>query len=105
MASSVTSSVTMRGSLLAAMLIPGLPNSVQIVEDDLPDAVQVLGREAIIVRQNNGFEPEFADGSVSAHMDVPRFVTVETVKEEPIRAGDAGDCRQGRNLQLLARST
>src|ERR1019366_6263874 len=105
MESSGTSSVTMRGSLLAAMFIPGLPNTVQIVDDDLSAAVQFLCREAIIVRQDNGFEPELADGPVPAHMDVPRFVTVEAVKEKPIRARDTRNRRQGGCLQLLARRT
>jgi hypothetical protein len=84
------------------MFIPGLLNTVQIVEDDLPDAVQFLCREAVVVRQDNGFEPEFADGPVPAHMDVPRFVTIEAVEEEPIRARNTGDRRQGGYLQLLA---
>src|SRR6266446_7868820 len=104
MASSVTSSVTMRGSLLAAMFIPSLPNTVHIVDDDLPDAVQFLCREAVVVRQDNGFEPEFADGPVPAHMDVPRFVTVEAVEEEPIRARNTRDRWQGGYLQLLAQT-
>src|SRR5438128_5527 len=51
-ASSVTSSVTIRGSLLPAVFIPCLPNTVHVVEDDLPDAVQFLRREAVVVSQD-----------------------------------------------------
>ena len=101
MASSVTSSVTIRGSLLAAMFIPGLPNMVQIVEDHLPDAIQFLCRETVIVRQDNRLEPEFAYGPVAAYMDVARFITVEAVNEEPIRARNTGDRRQGGYLQWV----
>jgi hypothetical protein len=86
MASSVTSKVTMRGSLLATVLIPCLPNAVQIVNDDFPDSVQFLCRKAIVIRRNNGFKPEFANNSVPAHMDVRPFVTVEAVKEKPMGA-------------------
>src|SRR4051812_23283704 len=68
MASSVTSSVAKRGSLLPAVFIPCLPNAVQIVEDDLPDAVQFLPREAVVVGQGDWLEPELADGPVSTHV-------------------------------------
>jgi len=105
MASSVTSSVTIRGSLPAAMFIPGLPNTVQIVDDDLSNAGQFLCREFIIICQDNGFEPEFANGPVPAHMDVPRFITVETVEEKPERARDTGNCWQRGFLQMPSRRT
>jgi hypothetical protein len=42
-ASSVTSSATMRGSLLAAVFIPYLPNMSPSVENDLANTVQFLG--------------------------------------------------------------
>jgi hypothetical protein len=59
---------------------------LQVIENDLPNAVQFLGRETIIVRQSDRFEPELANGSVSAHMNMPRFVAIEAVKEKPIGA-------------------
>src|SRR5439155_23011794 len=42
MASSVSSNATMRGSLSAAVLIPGLHDAIQIIDNDLPNAVQFL---------------------------------------------------------------
>src|SRR5207247_1146118 len=53
MASLETSRAMMRGSLLAAVFIPDLPNIS-------PDAVQLLCRKAIVVGQGNRFEPELA---------------------------------------------
>jgi hypothetical protein len=66
-----------------------------MVDDHLPDAIQFLCRETIIVRQDNGFEPKLADGAVAAHMNVPRFITVEAVKEKPIGARNTGNGWQG----------
>src|SRR5262249_11455613 len=48
MASSVTSSATMRGSLLATVLIPGLPNTLQVADHGLPDTVQLFRGEAAV---------------------------------------------------------
>jgi hypothetical protein len=87
------------------VFIPCLPNTLQIVDNNFADAVQFLRGEAVIVAQDDGFQPEFADGAIPTHVDMLRLITVETVKEQPIRTRNSRDGRQGERLQLLARTS
>ena len=45
-------------------------------------------------------QPKLADGSVPTHMDMPRFVTVETVEEETKRTRDLGNRRHTESLSM-----
>jgi hypothetical protein len=68
------------------MLIPGLPNLLQVRENDLSDPIQLLRRESVVVRQGDRFEPELADLSLAAHVDVPGLIAIEAIEEETERA-------------------
>jgi hypothetical protein len=80
------------------MLIPRLPDLVQILDDDFPKAVQFLRSKTVIIRQGDGIQPEFADFSISTHVRMSRFITVKAVKKEAILAGNARNCRHERSL-------
>src|SRR5205807_18651 len=71
-----------------------LPNTVQVSDDDLPNAVQVLRRKPVVTGQGDRFQPEFADRPVALDVHMSRFVTVKAVKEKPIRTMDSRNRRQ-----------
>jgi hypothetical protein len=65
-ASSVTFSVTIRGS--STVLMPNLDNLCQPLNDQLPDLVQFLCAEAIISRKRNRFKPKLAGTAITLHV-------------------------------------
>jgi hypothetical protein len=72
-------------------------------EDDLPDAIQFLRGEAVVVRQGDGIEPELANAAIPTDVDMPRLVAVETLEKEAVRAGYAGDSRHGKDSGTFSR--
>jgi hypothetical protein len=91
--SSVTSIATIRAPLFATVFIPRLPNAIQIIEDYPSNAVKFSWREAIVGTKDNGFQPKLACHTFTAHMYVLGFVAIEAVKEKPVWARNARDCR------------
>jgi hypothetical protein len=71
--------------------MPGPSNSIQIINNDLANAIQFLLLESAVRGQFNRVEPELAYGLVATNVHVPRFVTVEAVEEKPVWARDSGD--------------
>src|SRR5712691_10594554 len=69
-------------------------------DDDFPNSVQFFRGKSVVRSQRNRIDPEFADISVSPHMNVSRFIAVETVKEETERTGDARHGRHERVFRL-----
>lgn len=96
-ASSPTSIDVMRGSLLAAVLIPCLQDVFEIVSNQFSNSVQFFGRESIIAAELNRLQPEFAKIAFSPHVDVLRLCAIEAVEEEPIWARDSTYRRHERN--------
>jgi hypothetical protein len=86
MISSVTLREIIRGSDIAAVFIPGLYDLLQVVDNQLANAIQLFGGVSIIIRQRDGFEPELARIAIPTDMDMPRLITVEAVKEKTIRS-------------------
>src|SRR5262245_11248589 len=102
MLSRVTLRVTILGSLLATVLIPGLVNALGHQANDVSNAVQFRRREAPIIGQGHRFQPELAGLAFPAHMDMPRFITVKAVEEDAVRSGDTADRWQGNLLSFHA---
>jgi hypothetical protein len=71
------------------MCIPFLQDSSEICQDQPPNAIEFGWVKAVVGAINNGLQPELADPSFTTDVDVGRLVTVETVKEETIRARNA----------------
>jgi len=46
----------------------------QIADDDVANAVQFFGGEAIVIGQDDVFEPELTGRSIATHMDMPRLL-------------------------------
>src|SRR5262245_48873766 len=102
MALDVTLSPTKRGSLLAAVLIPCLHHPLQADADDVPNPIQFLRREALVLCQANRFEPELTRFPLAPNVNVPRFIAIEAVEEEPIRTRNAVNRRHGTSPRRSA---
>jgi hypothetical protein len=85
----VTLTLTMRGSLFTAMLIPCLLNRFPIGHDQCAYPIQLMRRKTIIARKRYGIKPKLADHSFSSHMYMLWLRAVKAVKEKSIRANDA----------------
>ena len=92
---SVTSMLVIRGSLPAAVFIPSLIDESQIVKDELADSIQLLSAKPIVRRQHDRIEPELTRLSLPLGVNMPRFLAVEAVEEESIRADDPLNCWHG----------
>jgi hypothetical protein len=90
--SSVTLTATIVGSLVTTVLMPCLLNSIQVLLDYHSDAVQFTRGKTMVSRQTQGSQPEFEYHALSGNVDMGRFVTIETVEEQPISAFDILDC-------------
>jgi len=86
--SSVTFIVIIRGSLLTTVFIPSLHNAIQIVQDQLSDVVKFICLESAVCAESNGLKPKLASQTLTSHMNMLRFVAIEAVKEQSIRAGN-----------------
>src|SRR5438128_441169 len=74
MASSVSSNATMRRSLSAAVPIPGLHDAIQIIDNDLPNAVQFLSHDRTNQRTTARTEQAGAGGHRSGDAADTRYV-------------------------------
>jgi hypothetical protein len=83
MASSVISTRLILASLLAAVLIPRPPYSLQMLLNIRPNDVQLPRRESVIAGKRDRLEPGLAHHALAAHVHVLRLMTVEAVEEEP----------------------
>ena len=92
----------MRGSLLAAVFIPCLQNTVQVVENDLTDLVQFLRREPVVGGQDEGFQPEFTDSPAPRTWTCIGSSQSKLKKEESIRTRYTSDRRQGGYLHTAS---
>jgi len=71
------------------VFIPDLNHVIQVFNNNLTNAIQFLGAEAVVCCQSDRLKPKLASLVFSLNVNVPRFVAVKTVEEEPIWAGDS----------------
>jgi hypothetical protein len=71
--------------------MPRLQYSIPILNNDTTNTIEFYRRKTIIGRQNDRRKPELAQTVFAAHMNVRRFVTIETVEEETIGARDVAN--------------
>jgi len=69
------------------------PEFAQVSVNDRMDLIQLASAEPVIVPKLYGFDPEFAGPPFTANMDVRRFIAIEAVEVEAVRAGNALDGR------------
>ncbi len=93
--SSVTSILLMRGSVVAAMLIPALYYSNPVLADQLGNQTKFDRVESVIIRQRHGVQPEFADAALSLRVHVTRLRAVQAVKVQLVRTKRPLDSERG----------
>lgn len=92
---SVTSIVPIRGSVVAAMCIPSLHDSISMAAHQFLDRAQFDRVEAAIIRQRKWIEPELAHAAFTPDMNMRTLRTVEAVEKQSVGAEVASDRRHG----------
>jgi hypothetical protein len=85
-ASSVTFSVTIRGS--STVLMPYLDHLCEALHYQFPNLIEFLRTESIIPRKRNWFKPKLARAAIAFDMHMHELVTIEAIKEQPVRSRD-----------------
>jgi hypothetical protein len=67
---SMTSTVMIRGSLLATMVIPCLQNALQVIDNDSPDMVQFVRCKAMIRTHHDKGQLKLAHHALAARVDM-----------------------------------
>jgi hypothetical protein len=75
------------------MLIPGSNDCRLVLDDDSADFIQLSRAEPMIPRQADRRQPELRVLTIAADVHVHRFIAVEAVEKEPVRAGDVRNAR------------
>lgn len=83
-ASTATLMSRILGSLLTTVLIPCLQNVILMLIDHPPNRTQFSRRETVIRSELDRIQPELAGFPLTPDVDVNGFITIETVKEEPV---------------------
>lgn len=85
-ASSVTFSVTIRGS--STVLMPNLYDLREAIHYQFPNLIEFLRTEAIIPRERYRFKPKLARAAIALNMHMHGLVAIEAIKEQPVRSRD-----------------
>src|SRR5262245_2580458 len=89
--SSVTSTVRIRGSFLATVVMPCLQDAPQVLQNKGANPIQFAWRKAMIGTQCDRCQPKFTDHTLPAHMDMRRFMAIKAVEEQTVGAWDIGN--------------
>src|SRR5438874_6950012 len=73
---SVTSTVRIRGSLLATVVIPCLQDTPQVLQKKGSNPIQCTRRKAMIGAQCNWGQPKLTHHTLVAYMDMRRFMAI-----------------------------
>jgi hypothetical protein len=84
-----------RASVLTAVLMPCLVESLMIGIDVVADFIQLASRESMIGRKMHRVKPESTGLVLASDVDMNRLVAVKAVKVEPIGPGNIFDSRHG----------
>jgi hypothetical protein len=76
------------------MLLPCIHDLRQVPRDQVSDSIEFVPSETSVTLQRYRLDPEFAYLPIAFDVDMLRLVTVKTIEEETIRAGDALDSWQ-----------
>src|SRR5262252_9429054 len=101
MRSSVTSTVRIRESLLATVVMPCLQDPRHVLHNQGADPVQFARGKAMIDTQGNRGQPKLAYHTLAAHMDVRRFMTIKAIEEQAIGTGNIGNRGHAIRPKLL----
>jgi hypothetical protein len=77
------------GSLLTTVLMPCLQNEILVLFNHPPNPAQFPRRETVISSKLDRIQPELAGLPFTPDVDVTGFITIETVKEKPVRTRNA----------------
>src|SRR5688500_558971 len=75
------------------MLIPGSNDCRLVLDDDSADLVQLSRAEPMVKRQSDRRQPELRVLTIATDVHVRRFIAVEAIEEEPIRARNVRNAR------------
>jgi hypothetical protein len=89
-ASSVTSTRSIRDSTLTAVLIPSLDNLRLVLNDQAPNLVELTGAETMVPRNGHRRHPKLRMLAVAPNMHVDWLIAVKTVEKEPVWTRNAG---------------
>src|SRR5262249_47833941 len=98
MRSSVISTVRIRGSLLATVVMPCLQDTPQGLQNQGANPIQFAWRKAMIGTQCDRSQPKFTHHTLTAHMDMRRFMAIKAVEEQAVGSWDIGN--RGHAIRL-----
>jgi hypothetical protein len=99
--SSVTSTAIMHGAVLATMVMPCRQDASAVVENDGSETVQFSRRKSMLRTQYDRSQPKLTYHTLTAHVDMWRFLTNKPVEEKTI---GPWDIRNGRHAIRLGKS-
>lgn len=76
------------------MLLPCLNDLGEMIQDQLPNAIEFVAPETSVVLERDRLKPELTGLSVSFHMDMAGLAAIEAVEEESVWPWDPLDRRQ-----------
>src|SRR5262245_56485564 len=91
MRSSVTSTVRIRGSLLATVVMPCLQDTPHVLQNQGTNSILFTRRKPMIVTQCDRSQPKVTEHTRTTHMDMRGFIAIKAVEEQAIGSWDIGN--------------